>query len=180
MSKLSAPAHPDISRVLLDEAALQSRIKELGAQISADYKGKELLLVAILRGSIMFMGDLMKHITIDCAIDFMNVSSYAGKSSTGDVRVLLDLRDSIEGKHVILVEDIVDTGLTLSHLTAILRTRKPASLELCSLLDKTMCRKTPIKAKYTGFEIPNEFVVGYGLDFNEKYRNLPYVGVFKQ
>jgi hypoxanthine phosphoribosyltransferase len=158
MVKTAAPAHPDISRVLLDEAALQARIKEMGAQLSRDYQGKDLLVVGILRGSILFMGDLLKSLTCDCAIDFMNVSSYAGKSSTGEVRVLLDLRESIEGKDVLLVEDIVDTGLTLSHLMSMLQARKPRSLEICALLDKPACRKTPVKAKYTGFEIANEFV----------------------
>ena len=180
MPQTAAPSHPDIARILLDECALQARIKEMGAQISRDYKGKDVLLVGILRGSIMFMGDLMKSITLDCAIDFMNVTSYSGTKSTGEVRVLLDLREAIEGKDVVIIEDIVDTGLTLSRLTALLETRKPRSIELCALLDKPSCRKTSIKAKYTGFEIPNEFVVGFGLDYNEKYRNLPYVGVLKR
>ncbi|MBU6429959.1 MAG: hypoxanthine phosphoribosyltransferase [Cyanobacteria bacterium REEB65] len=176
----TAPAvHPDVAKILLDEAALNARIKEMGAQISRDYKGRDLLLVGILRGSIVFMGELMKALSIDCAIDFMNVTSYAGTKSTGEVRVLLDLREGIEGKDVVIVEDIVDTGLTLSHLMAMLKTRGPRSLEIAALLDKPVCRKTPVKAKYTGFEIPNEFVVGFGLDFNEKYRNLPYVGVLK-
>ena len=177
----TAPAtHPDVAKVLLDEASLNARIKEMGAQISRDYKGKDLLLVGILRGSIMFMGELMKSITIDCAIDFMNVASYAGARSTGEVRVLLDLREGIEGKDVVIIEDIVDTGLTLTRLLAMLKTRGPRSLEIAALLDKPECRKAPVKAKYTGFEIPNEFVVGFGLDFNEKYRNLPYVGVLRR
>jgi hypoxanthine phosphoribosyltransferase len=180
MSPTVASSHPDIARVLLDESALQARIKEMGEQISRDYKGKDVLLVGILRGSIMFMGDLMKSITIDCAIDFMNVASYAGTKSTGEIRVLLDLREAVEGKDIVIIEDIVDTGLTLTHLTAMLKTRHPRSVEICALLDKPECRKAPIKAKYTGFEIPNEFVVGFGLDFNEKYRNLPYVGVLKR
>lgn len=151
----------------------------MGEQISRDYAGKELLLVGILRGSVMFMGDLMKALRIDCPIDFMGLSSYAGKQSTGNVRVLLDLRESCEGKDLLIVEDVVDTGLTLKHLLDILKTRQPRSVEVCALLDKPMCRKVEVKAKYTGFKIPNEFVVGFGLDFNEKYRNLPYVGVLK-
>jgi hypoxanthine phosphoribosyltransferase len=175
----TATNHPDIERVLLDSDALQARIKELGARISADYSGKSLLLVGILRGSIVFMGDLMKALSLDCAIDFMCLSSYSGSASTGNVRVMLDLRESCEGKDVLIVEDVVDTGLTLKHLLDILRTRQPRSVEVCALLDKPTCRKTEAKAKYVGFEIPNEFVVGFGLDFNEKYRNLPYVGVLK-
>ena len=171
--------HPDISRVLLDQAALEIRIKEVGAQISRDYAGRSLLLVGILRGSVVFLGELMRSISTDCAVDFMCLSSYAGSGSTGNVRVLLDLRENGEGKDLLIVEDVIDTGLTLKHLLDILRTRNPRSLEVCTLLDKSTCRKVPAKAKYVGFEIPNEFVVGFGLDFNEKYRNLPYVGVLK-
>ena len=180
MLKTAPSLHPDIERVLLDEATIQGRIKEIAAQITRDYQGRSLLLVGILRGSVMFMGDLMKSIGVDCQIDFMNVSSYAGSASTGNVRVLLDLRESCEGKDLLIVEDVIDTGLTLRHLVDILKTRNPRSLEICALLDKPMCRKVEVKAKYVGFEIPNEFVVGYGLDFNEKYRNLPYVGVLKR
>ncbi|MDE2040104.1 MAG: hypoxanthine phosphoribosyltransferase [Elusimicrobia bacterium] len=169
-----------IDRVLLDEETLRQRIKELGARISADYAGKPLLLVGILRGSIMFMGELMKSIAVDCAIDFMSLSSYAGDSTTGNVRVLLDLRGSCEGRDVLVVEDIIDTGLTLDHLLALLRTRQPRSLEVCSLLDKPSCRKVDVTAKYVGFPIADDFVVGFGLDYNERYRNLPYVGVLKR
>jgi hypoxanthine phosphoribosyltransferase len=171
--------HPDVQRVLLDEKTIQARIKEIGAQISRDYAGRSLTLVGILRGSVVFLGDLMKAVTTDCSVDFMCLSSYAGSSSTGNIRVLLDLRDSCEGRDLLIVEDVIDTGLTLTHLLDILRTRQPRSVEVCALLDKPMCRKTPVKAKYVGFEIPNEFVVGFGLDYNERYRNLPYVGVLK-
>jgi hypoxanthine phosphoribosyltransferase len=180
MVKTATPTHPDIARVLLDEAALQARIKEMGAQISKDYSGRQVLLVGILRGSVMFLGDLMKSITVDCQVDFMRLSSYSGSASTGNVRVMLDLQESCEGRDLIIVEDVVDTGLTLKHLLDILKTRGPRSLEVASLLDKPMCRKAEAKAKYVGFEIPNEFVVGFGLDYNEKYRNLPYVGVLKR
>lgn len=177
---LSRPVHPDIERILLDETQLRSRIKEIGDQISRDYAGRKLTLVGILRGSVVFLGDLMRAVTADCSVDFMCLSSYSGKGSTGVVRVLLDLRDNAEGRDLLIVEDIVDTGLTLHYLLDNLRTRNPRSLEICALLDKPECRKVDVKAKYVGFKIPNEFVVGYGLDYNESYRNLPYVGVLRQ
>ncbi len=172
-------AHPDISRVLLGEEKIRARIRELGRQISKDYAGKKLILVGILKGSVLFLSDLMRSIDLSCSVDFICLSSYDGKASTGVVRLLLDLRESAEGKHLLLVEDIVDTGLTLNYLLENLKTRRPASLEICALLDKPESRKAPVKAKYIGFEIPNEFVVGYGLDYNELYRNLPYIGVLK-
>ena len=172
--------HSDIESVLIDEDKIQARVRELGAQISRDYRGRDLTLVGILKGGVVFLGDLLKSVTTDCSIDFMCLSSYSGKASTGVVRVLLDLRDSPEGKDLVVVEDIMDTGLTLSYLLENLETRKPRSLEVCALLDKPDCRKVPVKAKYVGFKIPNEFVVGYGLDYNERYRNLPYVGVLKR
>lgn len=171
--------HPDIERILLDEPTLRARIKELGKRISADYAGRGLTLVGILRGSVVFLADLMREIEGDCSIDFMCLSSYDGKGSTGTVRVLLDLRDDAEGRDILIVEDIVDTGLTLRSLLDLLGSRKPRTLEICALLDKAECRKVEVKAKYVGFEIANEFVVGYGLDYNEKYRNLPYVGVLR-
>lgn len=152
----------------------------MGAQISRDYAGRKLTLIGILRGSIIFMGDLMRSITEDCSVDFMCLSSYSGKASTGAVRVLLDLRDNAEGRDLLIIEDIVDTGLTLHYLLDNLKARNPSSLEICALLDKPDCRKVDVKAKYVGFKIPNEFVVGYGLDYNERYRNLPYVGVLRQ
>lgn len=182
MSASSVPAvpNPDIERILLDEQRIQARIKELGKQISRDYAGRRLTLIGILKGSVVFLSDLMRAITSECAVDFMAVSSYSGVSSTGAVRLMLDLRESAEGKDLLIVEDVVDTGLTLHYLEETLRARNPSSLEICALLDKPQCRKTAVKAKYVGFEIPSEFVVGFGLDFNEKYRNLPFVGVLKK
>lgn len=173
--------HPALSKVLLDEATLQARIKELGAQITRDYKGKQLLVVGVLKGSTIFMSDLVRALgnDLDVRLDFVAVSSYSGKASTGTVRTLLDLRESPEGKDLLLVEDIVDTGLTLTSLTETLRAHRPASLEVCTLLDKPDCRKTPFQPKYTGFKIPNEFVVGFGLDYDERYRQLPCVGVLR-
>jgi hypoxanthine phosphoribosyltransferase len=177
MSKPSL--HPDIERILLSQDQIQARIRELGQQISRDYAGRDLILVGILKGSVIFLSDLMRQITTHCAIDFMCVSSYSGTGSTGVVRMLLDLRESAEGRDLLIVEDIVDTGLTLHYLVDNLKTRGPRSLEICAFLNKPECRKVPVEAKYLGFTIPNEFVVGYGLDYNEKYRNLPYVGVLK-
>lgn len=172
-------AHSDIKKVLLGEEEISARIRELGARISKDYAGRELMLIGILKGSVVFLGDLMRAVSLDCAVDFICLSSYSGKNSTGVVRLLLDLRESAEGKDLLIVEDIVDTGLTLHYLMDNLKTRKPRSLEICTLLNKPECRKVPVKPKYVGFDIPNEFVVGFGLDYNEKYRNLPYVGVLK-
>lgn len=171
--------HPDIQRVLLPREQIRGRLRELGAQISRDYAGKRLMLVGILKGSVLFLSDLMRELSVDCSIDFVCLSSYSGQESTGVVRTLLDLRDSPEGRDVLLVEDIIDTGLTLSYLVQNLKTRNPASLEVCAFLDKPECRKVQVRTRYVGFQIPNEFVVGYGLDYNEKYRNLPYVGVLK-
>ena len=173
--------HPQIKKVLLSEDALRARIRELGAQITRDYAGRRLTVVAVLKGSLVFMADLMRAIgpEVDVRLDFMAVSSYAGTSSTGTIRVLLDLREDPAGAHVLVVEDIVDTGLTLTSITETLRARKPASLEVCTLLDKPDCRKTPFSPKYSGFKIPNEFVVGFGLDFEERFRQLPYVGVMR-
>ncbi|MFI5346242.1 MAG: hypoxanthine phosphoribosyltransferase [Elusimicrobiota bacterium] len=173
--------HPDILKVLLAEDALRVRIRELGAQITRDYAGRRLLVVGVLKGSLIFMADLLRAIgpEVDVHVDFLAVSSYAGTASTGTIRVLLDLRENPEGRDVLVVEDIVDTGLTLSSLTETLRARKPRSLEVCTLLDKPDCRKTPFQPKYTGFKIPNEFVVGFGLDYDERYRQLPYVGILR-
>ncbi|MBI3547933.1 MAG: hypoxanthine phosphoribosyltransferase [Elusimicrobia bacterium] len=171
--------HPDVERVLLSEADIHARVAEMGRQITRDYAGKKLLVVGILKGSVIFLSDLMRKIDLPCEIDFICLKSYSGQSSTGVVQLLLDLRESAEGRDLLLVEDIVDTGLTLNYLNQNLMTRKPKSLEICSLLDKPDCRKVRVNAKYVGFKIPNEFVVGYGLDYNEKYRNLPYIGVLK-
>lgn len=173
--------HQDIDHILVSEEQLQAKVAELGAQISADYEGRDLLLVSILKGAVVFMADLMRAVTIPCAIDFMVVSSYGGAntSSTGLVKIIKDLDQDLSGKDVLIVEDILDTGITLSHLMPMLQMRKPNSLRLCTILSKPSRRKADIEPDYCGFEVPDEFVVGYGLDYDEKYRNLPYVGVLK-
>ena len=180
MQEVSTAVHPDIDRVLVSAEELEKRVAALGKQISADYKGKDLVMVGVLKGSVIFLADLMRHITSPASIDFICMSSYSGDTSTGVVRFLLDMRESAEGRDLLIVEDIVDTGLTLSYLLQNLATRKPRSVEICALLDKPASRKIRIDTKYVGFQIPDEFVVGYGLDYNEKYRNLPYVGVLKR
>ena len=170
----------DIERVLLTEEQLKARVAELGAQISADYAGKEPVLVSVLRGSYIFMADLTRAIDCMCQVDFMAVSSYgSGTASSGQVNILKDLSDSIEGKDIIVVEDILDSGNTLYYLLQVLQARHPASIRLCTLLDKPSRRVKPIQADYSGFEVPDAFVVGYGLDYDERYRNLPYIGVLK-
>ena len=167
-----------VGEILLEEDAIQTRIRELGREISSDYAGRELLLVGVLKGAVFFMADLMRVITVPCEIDFMAISSYgASTDSSGVVRILKDLDINIEGRHVLVVEDIVDSGLTLSYLVRNLESREPASLEVCSLLTKPGRREMEVDIRYVGFEIPNRFVIGYGLDFAERYRNLPYVGV---
>ena len=167
-----------ISETLIDEERLSRRIAELGEEISADYAGHDLLLVGVLKGAVFFMSDLMRHLTIPCEIDFMAISSYAGATeSSGVVRILKDLDMNIEGRDVLVVEDIIDSGLTLSYLMRNLESREPASLEICALLTKPERREIDVPVRYVGFEIPNRFVVGYGLDFDEKYRNLPNVRV---
>lgn len=173
--------HQDIDHILVSEEQLQAKVAELGAQISADYEGRDLLLVSILKGAVVFMADLMRAVTIPCAIDFMVVSSYGGAntSSTGLVKIIKDLDQDLSGKDVLIVEDILDTGITLSHLMPMLQMRKPNSLRLCTILSKPSRRKADIEPDYCGFEVPDEFVVGYGLDYDEKYRNLPYVGALK-
>ena len=154
---------------------------ELGAQISRDYAGKDLLLVSILKGAVVFMADLMRAVTIHCSIDFMVVSSYGGTNTqtTGLVKIVKDLDADLTGRDVLIVEDVLDTGVTLSHLVPMLKMRNPNSVRICAILDKPARRKTDIAADYRGFEVPDAFVVGYGLDYDEKYRNLPYVGVLK-
>lgn len=170
----------DIREVLISEEELKAKVAELGAQISKDYEGKNLLLVSILKGAVVIMADLMRAITVPCAIDFMVVSSYgSGTETSGLVKIVKDLDSDLSGKDVLIVEDVLDTGVTLSNLKPMLQLRNPNSIKICAILDKPSRRKTDIKAEYTGFEIPNEFVVGYGLDYDEKYRNLPYVGVLK-
>ena len=173
--------HQDIDHILVSEEELKAKVAELGAQISVDYEGKDLLLVSILKGAVVFMADLMRAVTIPCGIDFMVVSSYGGAntSSTGLVKIIKDLDQDLSGKDVLIVEDILDTGITLSHLMPMLQMRKPNSLRLCTILSKPSRRKADIEPDYCGFEVPDEFVVGYGLDYDEKYRNLPYVGVLK-
>ena len=170
----------DILRVLISEEELKKRVAELGEQISADYAGKQPVLVSVLRGSYIFMADLTRSIDCFCRVDFMAVSSYgSGTQSSGQVNIVKDLTDSIEGKDIIVIEDILDSGNTLSYLFQLLKARNPASLKLCTLLDKPSRRTKPIQADYVGFTVPDEFVVGYGLDYDELYRNLPYIGVLK-
>ena len=172
---------PVLERVLFSQEQLTKRAEELGRQISADYRGKQPLFVGILRGCILFYSDLMKNISVDCNMDFMCLSSYAGgTATTGQVRTMLDLGESIKGRHVVIVEDIVDTGLTLDYLLGNLKNRGAASIEICCLLDKPCNRRAEVHPKYVGFTVGDEFVIGYGLDYNELYRNLPYIGVFKK
>ena len=172
--------HEHVESILYSEEQLRQRVKELGAQITADYAGKEPVLASVLRGSYIFMADLTRAIDLPVTVDFMAVSSYgAGTKSSGQVEIKKDLSDSIEGRDLIIVEDILDTGNTLSKLVAELKSRNPASLKLCVLLDKPERRVRPLEADYVGFTIPDAFVVGYGLDYDEKYRNLPYVGILK-
>ncbi|HSK47700.1 MAG TPA: hypoxanthine phosphoribosyltransferase [Coriobacteriia bacterium] len=172
--------HPDVSHVILSEELIQQRIAELGAQISADYGDEPVLLVAVLRGAALFVADLSRRISSPVELDFMAVSSYGSSTkSSGVVRILKDLDETIEDRHVLVVEDILDTGLTLKYLLKNLASRKPRSLEVITLLSKEGKQRVPIDCKYIGFDIPDEFVIGYGLDFAERYRNLPYIGVLK-
>jgi hypoxanthine phosphoribosyltransferase len=170
-----------VEEILVDEAALQARVAELGAEISADYRDRDLLLIGVLKGAIFFMADLMRQIDLPCEVDFMAISSYgAGIDSSGVVRILKDLDMPIENRNVVIVEDIVDSGLTLSYLLRNLEARHPASVEICALLTKPDRRENDVECRYVGFEIPNRFVIGYGLDFAERYRNLPYIGVLRE
>ncbi len=169
----------DIERVLISEEEIKAKVKSLGEQISRDFEGKDPLLVGVLKGCFVFMSDLMRYITIPCSVDFMAVSSYKGTTSTGAVAIQKDLSQSIEGKHVIIVEDILDSGLTLHYLEGYLSNRNPSSITIATLMDKQANRKAPVFARYACFDVPDEFVVGYGLDYDEKYRNLPYIGVLK-
>ena len=167
-----------VGEVLVDPEVLSARVAELGAEISADYQGRDLLLIGVLKGAVFFMADLMRKLTIPCEVDFMAISSYgASTDSSGVVRILKDLDINIEGRHVLVVEDIIDSGLTLSYLMRNLESREPATLEVCALLTKPDRREIDVPVRYVGFEIPNRFVIGYGLDFAERYRNLPYVAV---
>ena len=172
--------HKDVERILYTEEELRRRVKELGAQITADYAGRRPILASVLRGSYIFMADLTRAIDLDVTVDFMAVSSYgAGTVSSGQVEIKKDLSDTIEGRDLIIVEDILDSGNTLYYLMDVLRARRPASIRICALMDKPERRTKPISADYAGFTIPDAFIVGYGLDYAERYRNLPYVGVLR-
>ena len=170
-----------VARVLIDEETLQARVAELGTQISHDYQGQDLLMVCVLKGGIMFLTDLMRCVTIPHSIDFMAISSYGtgARESSGVVRILMDLSADIQGRHVLVVEDIIDTGHTLEYILRLLRARNPASLRVCCLLDKAERREVPIAVDYIGFSIPNEYVFGYGLDLDELYRGLPLVATLR-
>jgi hypoxanthine phosphoribosyltransferase len=167
-------------RVLVSSEEIKEKVREIGERITEDYRGEKLLLVGVLRGAVVLLSDLMRHLQLPCEIDFMDISSYGtGTSSSGVVRILKDLEEDITGRHVLIVEDIVDTGLTLSYLRRSLLARKPASLEICALLSKPSRRRVELDVNYLGFEVPDEFVVGYGLDFAGAYRNLPDICVLK-
>ena len=169
----------DIERVLFSEQEIAQTVQRLGEAVSTDYAGKNLLLVSVLKGAVVFMTDLMRAITIPCAIDFMAVSSYSGTKSRGEVQILKDLGMPLEGYDVLIVEDILDSGRTLHYLLGVLEQRRPNSIRICTLFDKPEARVVDVHADYIGMNVPNEFIVGYGLDYNEKYRNLPYIGILK-
>lgn len=170
----------DIQEVLFSEDQLKARVTEIAKEIEQDYEGKEIMLISVLRGSFVFMADLCRAIDLPCTLDFMSVSSYGkGTSSSGQVQITKDLSEDISGRHIIVVEDILDSGNTLSYLLKILEHRHPASIRLCTLLDKPDRRVKQVDVHYSGFTIPDAFVVGYGLDYAEKYRNLPYIGILK-
>jgi hypoxanthine phosphoribosyltransferase len=175
------PVNAGVTRTLFNEVQVQQRVAEMGAQISTDYAGQDLLLVCILRGGVVFLSDLMRHLTIPCHLDFMSVASYAvgARSSNHSPRILLDTREDIVGRNVLLIEDIVDSGYTFDHLIKLLATREPASLKVCALLSKPSRREVHVPIDYLGFEIPDEYVCGYGIDADELYRNLPYIASVK-
>jgi hypoxanthine phosphoribosyltransferase len=168
------------NQILISATDIQNRVAVLGKQISKDYEGQSVVLIGILKGSIMFFTDLAKHITVPCAFDFITLSSYSGLESDGIVKCISNIKENIAGKNVIVVEDIVDTGLTINYLLDTLSKQNPASLNVCTLLDKVSRRTHPIKIRYKGFDIPDKFVIGYGMDYNEQYRNLPFIGVLSQ
>ena len=170
----------DIERVLISAEELEAHVAEIGAQISRDFEGKDPIFIGVLKGCFIFMADLMRHVTINCSMDFMAGSSYSGTTSTGAVKINKDLSEDIEGRHIIIVEDILDSGVTLNYLKNFLMVRRPASISIATLMDKPARRKADVYADYSCFEIPDAFVVGYGLDYNERYRNLPYIGVLKR
>ena len=168
-----------VERILITEEEIREKVRQVGWQISRDYEGKDPIFVGVLKGCFIFMADLMRYVDIDCSMDFMAVSSYRGTTSTGAVSINKDLSQIIEGRHIILVEDILDSGVTLNYLKNYLMVRKPASIAVATLMDKPSRRKAEIYADYSCFEVPDAFVVGYGLDYNERFRNLPYIGVLK-
>ena len=171
---------PDVKEVLITSGEIEDKVREIGARITEDYSGEKPLLIGILRGAVVVMSDLMRNIDLQCELDFMDISSYgSGSSSSGVVRILKDLEEDITDRHVLIVEDIIDTGLTLSYLRRSLLARKPASLEICALLSKPSRRRAELDVRYLGFEVPDEFVVGYGLDYAGAYRNLPDICVLK-
>ena len=173
-------SHPDIERVLFTEDEIKARVKELGQQLSRDYAGREVFCIGVLKGCFVCMADLLRSMDVKCELDFMVVSSYgSGTTTSGAVRITKDLGRSIEGKDVLVIEDILDSGVTLHYLRGFLEQRNPASFRICTLFDKPARRKADIAADYVGFLCPDEFIVGYGLDYDEKYRNLPYIGVLK-
>ena len=179
--RMASEMDNDVMGVLYSEEMLAEKIAEMGAQISRDYAGKNLLMVSVLKGSVLFMADLMRAITIPASIDFMSVSSYgSGVKTSGVVKIIKDLDQQLEGYDLLIVEDILDSGMTLSYLKRILSERNPNSIRIATLLDKPEARKADVHADYYGFQCPNEFLVGYGLDYAEKYRNLPYIGVLKK
>ena len=172
--------HPDIKEILFSEEELQKRVRALGEEISRDYAGKEIVCIGVLKGCFVFMADVVRAMDVKCDIDFMAVSSYgSGTVTTGAVKIGKDISANIEGRDVLLIEDILDSGVTLSYLREFLMQRKPKSIKICTLFDKPARRKADIKADYVGLICPDEFIVGYGLDYDEKYRNLPYIGVLK-
>ena len=171
---------PDVKEVLITSQEIEEKVREIGARITEDYRGENPLLIGVLRGAVVVMSDLMRNIDLQCELDFMDISSYGtGSSSSGVVRILKDLEEDITDRHVLIVEDIVDTGLTLSYLMRSLQARKPASLEICALLSKPSRRRADLEVRYLGFEVPDEFVVGYGLDYAGAYRNLPDICILK-
>ena len=177
---MTVDMHPDLASVVLTTEEIQGRVEELGNEISRDYGDESILLIAVLRGAALFVADLSRHISSPVELDFMAVSSYGSSTkSSGVVRIIKDLDEGIEGRNVLVIEDILDTGLTLKYLLKNLASRSPKSLEVCTLLSKEGKQRVPIQCKYVGFPIPDEFVVGYGLDYAERYRNLPYIGVLK-
>ena len=169
----------DIERILISEEEIQKKVAEMGKKISEDFRDKDPLFVGVLKGCFIFMADLMRYVDIRCSMDFMAVSSYSGTSSTGAVKINKDLSEDIEGRHIIIVEDILDSGVTLNYLKNFLMVRRPASISIATLMDKPARRKADVYADYSCFEIPDAFVVGYGLDYAQQYRNMPYIGVLK-